>query len=43
MESIIKAKPAATKGVYVKSVYLAGTMGPSVSVDPAAAGRLTHA
>jgi large subunit ribosomal protein L1 len=43
MESIIKAKPAATKGVYIKSVFLAGTMGPSVPVDPAAAGRLTHA
>jgi len=41
MESIVKAKPSAAKGVYVKSVYLAGTMGPSVPVDPAAAAKLT--
>jgi large subunit ribosomal protein L1 len=41
MESVVKAKPATAKGVYIKSVYLAGTMGPSARVDPAAAGRLS--
>ncbi len=32
-EAVIRAKPAAAKGTYVKSVYLTSTMGPSVSVD----------
>jgi large subunit ribosomal protein L1 len=41
MESIVKAKPSAAKGVYVKTVYLAGTMGPAVPVDPAAAAKLS--
>jgi large subunit ribosomal protein L1 len=40
MESVVKAKPSSAKGVYIKSVYLAGTMGPSTKVDPAAAGKL---
>ena len=34
MENIVKAKPAAAKGRYVKSVTLSSTMGPGVSVDP---------
>ncbi len=33
MDAIIKAKPAAAKGTYLKSVYLATTMGPSVKVN----------
>ena len=32
MEAIIKAKPAASKGLYLKSVALTSTMGPSVKV-----------
>ena len=43
MESIVKAKPSATKGVYVKSVNLAGTMSPAAKVDPGAASKLTQA
>src|SRR5687767_1036231 len=34
MENIVKAKPAAAKGRYVKSVTLSSTMGPGVSIDP---------
>ena len=33
--SVIKAKPAAAKGRYVKGVHLASTMGPGVPVDTA--------
>ena len=33
MDAIIKAKPAAAKGQYVKSVSLASTMGPGVKVN----------
>lgn len=33
MSAIIKAKPSAAKGTYLKSVYLASTMGPSVKVN----------
>jgi large subunit ribosomal protein L1 len=32
MDAIIKAKPSAAKGTYLKSVYLASTMGPGVKV-----------
>ena len=30
---MMRAKPAATKGKYVKSAFLTSTMGPSVRVD----------
>ena len=33
MDAIVKAKPAAAKGQYVKSVSLAPTMGPAVKVN----------
>ena len=33
MDAIVKAKPAAAKGQYVKSVSLASTMGPAVKVN----------
>ncbi|MDL2258362.1 50S ribosomal protein L1 [Eubacteriales bacterium OttesenSCG-928-K08] len=34
MDAIIKAKPAAAKGTYLKSVVLATTMGPGVKFNP---------
>ena len=32
-EAIIKAKPSAAKGTYLKSVYLATTMGPGIKIE----------
>src|SRR5262245_38997398 len=33
IESVVKAKPAAAKGRYVRSIYVSSTMGPGVQVD----------
>ncbi len=37
MEAILKAKPAASKGAYVKKVGISTTMGPGVLIEPASA------
>ena len=34
MDAIIKAKPAAAKGQYIKSCAVTSTMGPSVKISP---------
>lgn len=34
MEAIIKAKPAAAKGQYLKSIVVSSTMGPGIKVNP---------
>jgi large subunit ribosomal protein L1 len=36
IEELVRAKPAAAKGRYLRSITLAPTMGPGVKVDPAA-------
>ena len=33
MEAVIKAKPASSKGVYLRSLFLSTTMGPSIKLD----------
>jgi large subunit ribosomal protein L1 len=34
MEAVVKAKPSAAKGQYIKSVSVASTMGPGVKINP---------
>ena len=34
MEALVKAKPAAAKGQYIKSVSVASTMGPGAKINP---------
>jgi large subunit ribosomal protein L1 len=35
VQAVIRAKPAAAKGKYLKSIHLASTMGPGVAINPA--------
>jgi large subunit ribosomal protein L1 len=34
IDAIIKAKPAASKGIYLKKISVSTTMGPGVRIDP---------
>lgn len=42
LNALIKAKPAASKGKYVKKITVTSTMGPSLQIDVAAAQKLTE-
>ena len=33
VDAVLRAKPSAAKGTYVKSIYLTTTMGPSIKID----------
>lgn len=39
LDAIVKARPAAAKGQYIRSVTVASTMGPGVKINPAAAAN----
>ena len=39
LQAIYKARPAAVKGTYVRSIAIASTMGPGIAVDPALAQK----
>jgi large subunit ribosomal protein L1 len=39
VDSILKAKPATSKGKYLKKLYISSTMGPGVTVDIASLGK----
>ena len=41
MEALIRSKPSTSKGQYLRTLYLAATMGPSVPVDVREAAKLT--
>jgi len=34
IDEIVRAKPSAAKGRYIRSITMASTMGPGVKVDP---------
>ena len=34
IQTIVKLKPAAAKGTYIKSIYLSSTMSPGLKIDP---------
>jgi large subunit ribosomal protein L1 len=42
VDSVVKAKPAAAKGKYLKSVTVSSTMGPGVRIDTTAVETVAH-
>ncbi len=43
LQAVIKARPASAKGVYLRKIVVAATMGPGVKVDPVAASTTATA
>lgn len=43
LDTLVRNKPSAAKGQYLRSIYLSATMGPAVPVDVKEAARLTTA
>ncbi len=41
MEAIKKARPATSKGTYIKRITLTSTMGPGIKLDPSQAQSMT--
>ncbi|MBM4141843.1 MAG: 50S ribosomal protein L1, partial [Nitrospira sp.] len=39
IDSIVKAKPATSKGKYLKKIFISSTMGPGIAVDTASLGK----
>lgn len=42
LDEIIRAKPSAAKGKYIKSIYVASTMGPGINIDPTRTRDITE-
>lgn len=40
MDTVVKAKPATSKGTYLRNISLSSTMGPAVKIDPLQLGSL---
>jgi large subunit ribosomal protein L1 len=34
LQTIVKLKPAAAKGTYIKSIYMSSTMSPGIQIEP---------
>jgi large subunit ribosomal protein L1 len=41
LDEILRAKPAAAKGRYIKGITIATSMGPGIKVDPSSTRNLT--